>query len=63
MPENATFAEMISEKQFMRQNVPFVESHLRGRSNFTISGIDVSLMASFEWSKRKLKGKLEGVKP
>lgn len=30
----------------------FVESHMRGRSEFTINGIDVTLMASFEWSKR-----------
>lgn len=37
------------------KNADFVESHLRGRSNFTINGIDVTLMASWEWSKREVK--------
>lgn len=37
------------------KNVDSVESHTRGRSEFTINGIDVVLMASFEWSKRKLR--------
>lgn len=37
------------------KNVDFVESHIRGRSEFTINGIDVSLMSSFEWSKREFK--------
>lgn len=35
------------------KNADCVEAHTRGRSEFTINGIDVVLMASFEWSKRK----------
>lgn len=38
------------------KNADFVESHTRGRSEFTINGIDVVLMSSFEWSKRAQKG-------
>jgi len=34
------------------KNKDFVESHTSGRSEFTINGIDVTLMASFEWSKK-----------
>lgn len=42
------------------KNVDFVKSHLSGRSEFTINGIDVTLIASFEWSKRELcKDKLK----
>lgn len=37
------------------KNADHVETHLRGRSDFTINGIDVSLMASWEWSVRELK--------
>lgn len=36
------------------KNVDFVKSHLSGRSEFTINGIDVTLIASFEWSKRAI---------
>lgn len=35
------------------KNADCVEAHTRGRSEFSINGIDVVLVASFEWSKRK----------
>lgn len=37
------------------KNADFVESHTRGRSEFTINGIDVTLISSFEWSKRAFR--------
>lgn len=40
------------------KNVDFVKPHLSGRSEFTIAGIDVTLMASFDWSKREGGGKV-----
>lgn len=42
------------------KNVDFVESHIRGRSEFTINGVDVALISSYEWSKRAFKqGKIK----
>ena len=44
------------------KNTDSVQSHLRGRSELTINGIDVVLMASYEWSKRyfeNLKSRLD----
>ena len=34
------------------KNTDKVQPHLRGASNLTINGIDVTLMASWEWGKR-----------
>ncbi len=42
------------------KNKDSVRSHMKGRSCFTLNGIDVSLMASFEWSKRAFRD--EGMK-
>ncbi len=39
------------------KNVDFVKPHLRGGSNFTINGIYVTLVASYEWSKRSYTNK------
>lgn len=42
-----------SHKRFAYDNIENVKAHLRGTSFLTIDGIDVKLMASYEWSKNK----------